>query len=117
MFKLLKYLKDYKKESLFAPLFKMLEACFDLLVPLVVAAIIDNGIAENDTAYILKMGGVLLLLAAIGLTFSITAQYFAAKAAAGFGRGLRHDLFKHIGGLSYTQIDQYGPSTFITRMT
>ena len=90
MFKLLKYLKDYKKESLFAPLFKMLEACFDLLVPLVVAAIIDNGIAENDTAYILKMGGVLLLLAAIGLTFSITAQYFAAKAAAGFGRGLRH---------------------------
>ena len=113
MFKLLKYLKDYKKESLFAPLFKMLEACFDLLVPLVVAAIIDNGIAENDTAYILKMGGVLLLLAAIGLTFSITAQYFAAKAAAGFGRGLRHDLFKHIGGLSYTQIDQYGPSTLL----
>lgn len=117
MFKLLKYLKDYKKESLFAPLFKMLEACFDLLVPLVVAAIIDNGIAENDTAYILKMGGVLLLLAAIGLTFSITAQYFAAKAAAGFGRGLRHDLFQHIGGLSYTQIDLCGPSTFITRMT
>jgi multidrug ABC transporter, permease/ATP-binding protein len=117
MFKLLKYLKDYKKESFFAPLFKMLEACFDLLVPLVVAAIIDNGIAENDTAYILQMGGVLLLLAAIGLTFSITAQHFAAKAAAGFGRGLRHDLFKHIGGLSYTQIDQYGPSTFITRMT
>lgn len=117
MIRLLMYLKDYKKESFFAPLFKMLEACFDLFVPLVVAAIIDNGIKENDTVYILKMGGVLLLLAAIGLTFSITAQHFAAKAAAGFGRGLRHDLFKHIGGLSYTQIDQYGPSTFITRMT
>lgn len=117
MFRLLEYLKDYKKESFFAPLFKMLEACFDLFVPLVVAAIIDNGIKENDTVYILKMGGVLLLLAAIGLTFSITAQHFAAKAAAGFGRGLRHDLFKHIGGLSYTQIDQYGSSTFITRMT
>lgn len=117
MIRLLMYLKDYKKESFFAPLFKMLEACFDLFVPLVVADIIDNGIKENDTVYILKMGGVLLLLAAIGLTFSITAQHFAAKAAAGFGRGLRHDLFKHIGGLSYTQIDQYGSSTFITRMT
>lgn len=114
---LLKYLKNYKKESFFAPLFKMLEACFDLIVPLVVAAIIDNGIKNNDTSYVLKMGGVLILLAFVGLAFSITAQYFAAKASAGFGRELRHELFSHIQGLSYTQIDKHGVSTFITRMT
>lgn len=117
MFKLLRYLKDYKKESFLAPLFKMLEACFDLLVPLVVAAIIDNGIAKGDTGYVWKMGGVLVLLAILGLAFSITAQYFAAKASAGFGKRLRHDLFQHIEGLSYTQIDKHGASTFITRMT
>lgn len=117
MFKLLRYLKDYKKESVLAPLFKMLEATFDLLVPLVVAAIIDNGIAEKNVNYVLKMGGVLVALAVIGLAFSITAQYFAAKASAGFGKKLRHDLFEHIGKLSYTQIDKHGASTFITRMT
>lgn len=117
MFKLLRYLKDYKKESVLAPLFKMLEATFDLLVPLVVAAIIDNGIAGRNVNYVLKMGGVLVALAVIGLAFSITAQYFAAKASAGFGKKLRHDLFKHIGQLSYTQIDKHGASTFITRMT
>jgi ABC-type multidrug transport system fused ATPase/permease subunit len=117
MFSLLKYLKDFKKETVCAPLFKMLEACFDLLVPLVVAAIIDKGIADNDTGYVLKMGGVLILLAIVGLAFSITAQYFAAKASAGFGKQLRHDLFKHIETLSYTQIDKYGSSTLITRMT
>lgn len=117
MFQLLRYLKEYKKESFLAPLFKMLEACFDLLVPLVVATIIDNGIAKRDVSYVWKMGGVLLLLAVVGLAFSITAQYFAAKASAGFGRRLRHDLFQHIEGLSYTQIDKYGASTFITRMT
>lgn len=117
MFRLLRYLKDYKKESFLAPLFKMLEACFDLLVPLVVAAIIDYGIARKNIGYVWKMGGVLVLLAVIGLAFSITAQYFAAKASAGFGKRLRHDLFQHIEELSYTQIDKYGASTFITRMT
>lgn len=114
---LLKYLKDFKKESFFAPLFKMLEACFDLAVPLVVAALIDNGIKYDDKTYVLKMGGLLILLAFVGLAFSITAQYFAAKASAGFGKQLRHELFKHIQGLSYSQIDKYGTSTFITRMT
>lgn len=117
MFRLLRYLRDYKKESFLAPLFKMLEAYFDLMVPLVVATIIDNGIAKKDSNYVLKMGGVLLILAVVGLAFSITAQYFAAKASAGFGKRLRHDLFQHIEGLSYTQIDNYGASTFITRMT
>lgn len=114
---ILKYLKNYKKESCIAPLFKMLEAIFDLLVPLVVAKIIDDGIAREDTTYVLKMGGVMLLLAALGLTFSITAQYFAAKAAAGFGREIRHALFGHIQKLSYTQLDTQGTSTLITRMT
>ena len=117
MFQLFRYLKDYKKESVLAPLFKMLEACFDLLVPLVVASIIDSGIAKRDIPYVWKMGGVLLILAIVGLAFSITAQYFAAKASAGFGKRLRHDLFTHIESLSYTQIDKYGASTFITRMT
>lgn len=117
MFQLFKYLKDYKKESVLAPLFKMLEACFDLLVPLVVASIIDSGIAKRNIPYVWKMGGVLLILAIVGLAFSITAQYFAAKASAGFGKRLRHDLFTHIESLSYTQIDKYGASTFITRMT
>ena len=117
MLRLFRYLKDYKKESFLAPLFKMLEATFDLLVPLVVAKIIDNGIAGSDSNYVLKMGGVLILLAMLGLTFSIIAQYFAAKASAGFGKQLRHDLFKHIGTLSYTQIDEHGASTFVTRMT
>ncbi len=117
MIQLLKYLRHFKRESVLAPLFKMLEAGFDLLVPLVVAQIIDKGIAEKNTKYVLEMGGVLLLLAFVGLAFSITAQYFAAKASAGFGKELRHDLFRHIQGLSYTQIDKYGTSTFITRMT
>lgn len=117
MFRLLKYLNSYKKESVLAPLFKMLEACFDLMVPLVVASIIDSGIAKRDIPYVWKMGGVLLILAIVGLAFSITAQYFAAKASAGFGKKLRHDLFGHIESLSYTQIDKYGASTFITRMT
>lgn len=117
MKQLLKYLRNYKKESLLAPLFKMLEAAFDLMVPLVVASIIDTGIALNDTSYVLKMGGVLLLLAFVGLAFSITAQFFAAKAAAGFGTELRHALFSHIQRLSYTQIDKQGTATLITRMT
>ena len=114
---LLKYLKNYKKESVFAPLFKMLEASFELFVPLVVAKIIDNGIAKGDNIYVLKMGGALLLLAIIGLTCSLTAQYFAAKAAEGFGTEVRHALFKHIQTFSYDEIDRLGSSTLITRLT
>ena len=114
---LLKYIKDYRKESILAPLFKMLEASFELLVPLVMAAIIDNGIANSDTSYILKMGGVLVLLAAVGLASSVTAQYFSAKAAVGFATKLRNALFSHIQGLSYTELDTIGPRTLITRMT
>ena len=114
---LLKYIKDYRKESILAPLFKMLEASFELLVPLVMAAIIDNGIANSDTSYILKMGGVLVLLAAVGLASSVTAQYFSAKAAVGFATKLRNALFSHIQSLSYTELDTIGTSTLITRMT
>ena len=114
---LLVYLNDYKKESVFAPLFKMLEASFDLLVPLVMAAIIDNGIARGDIPYILKMGLVLIALGLIGLTCSITAQFFAAKAAVGFATKLRHSLFGHVQSLSFTELDTVGISTLITRLT
>lgn len=114
---LLKYIKDYRKESILAPLFKMLEASFELLVPLVMAAIIDNGIADSDTPYIFRMGAVLVLLAAVGLASSVTAQYFSAKAAVGFASKLRNALFSHIQGLSYTELDTIGTSTLITRMT
>ena len=114
---LLKYLKDYKKETILAPLFKMLEASFELFVPLVMAAIIDTGIANGDKGYILKMGAILVALAVIGLTCSVTAQYFSAKAAVGFATKLRHALFSHIQSLSYTELDTMGTSTLITRMT
>ena len=114
---LLKYLKDYKKETILAPLFKMLEASFELFVPLVMAAIIDTGIANGDKGYILKMGAILVALAVIGLTCSVTAQYFSAKAAVGFATKLRHALFAHIQSLSYTELDTMGTSTLITRMT
>lgn len=117
MRKLLKYLKDYKLESVMGPLFKMLEASFELFVPLVMAKIIDIGIKNQDTGYILTMGGVLVLLGVVGLACSLTAQYFSAKAAVGFGTGLRNDLFRHINGFSYTEIDTVGTSTLITRMT
>lgn len=112
-----KYMKDYKKESILAPLFKMLEASFELMVPLVMVAIIDSGIENGDTAYILRMGAVLVLLAAVGLISSVTAQYFSAKAAVGFATQLRNALFSHIQGLSYTELDTIGTSTLITRMT
>lgn len=114
---LLIYLKDYKKETVLAPLFKMLEASFELFVPLVMAAIIDTGIADGDKGYILKMGGILVLLAVVGLTCSVTAQFFSAKAAVGFATKLRHALFSHIQGLSYKELDTMGTSTLITRMT
>lgn len=114
---LLKYLNNYKKESVLAPFLKMTEAGFELFVPLVIAGIIDVGIVGEDKAYIYKMGGILLLLAIVGLTVSITAQYFAAKAATGFSYELRHSLFKHIQSLSFTELDEEGTSTLITRMT
>ncbi len=117
MKKLLVYLKDYKKESVLAPLFKMLEASFELIVPLVVTAIIDVGIADRNSGYILKMCLVMVALGLIGLVCSVTAQYFAAKAAAGFGTRVRHQLFAHIQTFSFTEIDQAGTSTLITRMT
>lgn len=114
---LLKYLKHYKLESVLGPLFKLLEASFELLVPLVMAKVIDVGIKSQDSSYILKMGGLLVFLGIIGLASSITAQYFAAKAAAGFGTSLRNDLFAHINKLSYREIDTVGTATLITRMT
>lgn len=114
---LLKYIKDYKKESVLAPLFKMLEASFELMVPLVMASIIDRGIANADTAYIIKMGLILVLLAAVGLISAVTAQYFSAKAAVGFATKLRSALFSHIQNLSYTELDTIGTNTLITRMT
>lgn len=117
MRKLLIYLRDYKKECVLAPLFKLLEASFELIVPLVMAAIIDKGIAVSDRPYIFRMGGVLVLLALIGLTCSITAQFFAAKAAVGFSTKLRYALFSHIESLSFSEMDTIGTSTLITRMT
>ncbi len=117
MKRLMKYLSDYKKESVLAPLFKLLEAFFELLVPLVMANIIDRGIAQKDMGYIGRMGLCLLTLAVVGLVSSITAQYFAAKAAVGFSTKLRQALFDHIQGLDFTNIDKAGTSTMITRMT
>ena len=117
MKKLLVYLKDYKKESVLGPLFKLLEATFELIVPLVMAAIIDTGVATGDKSYIMKMCMVLVLFAVIGLTCSVTAQYFAAKAAVGFATKLRHALFAHIESLSFTEMDTVGTATLITRMT
>ena len=117
MKKLLVFLRDYKKESVLAPLFKLLEASFELFVPLVMAKIIDVGIGTGDNSYVLKMCGVLILLAFIGLTCAITAQYFAAKAAVGFATKLRHALFEHIQKLSFDELDRIGTSTLITRMT
>lgn len=114
---ILRYLKAYKKESILAPLFKMLEAAFELLIPIVMANIIDVGISSGDVGYVIKMCLVMILLGIIGLACSITAQYFSAKAATGFGTALRNDLFKHITSLSYTEIDTIGTSTLLTRMT
>ena len=117
MKRLLKYLKDYTKESILAPLFKLLEAGFELFVPLVMAKIIDQGIANRDGGTILRMGLCLVLLASVGLASSVTAQFFAAKAAVGFATKLREALFGHIQSLSFTNIDKAGTSTMITRMT
>lgn len=111
------YIRGYKKECVLAPLFKMLEATFELFVPLVVSGIIDNGIGNNDKDYIIKMCLMLIGLALIGLVCSITAQYFSAKAAVGCATGMRHHLFKHIQSLSFTEMDKIGASTLVTRMT
>lgn len=117
MKKLLYFMKDYKKESVLAPLFKMLEAFFELFVPLVVASIIDDGIVPKDSEHIIRMCLLLLVLAAVGLTCSITAQYFAAKSAVGAATGIRYELFTHIQTLGYEEMDTVGTSTLITRMT
>lgn len=114
---IIKYLRHYIKESILAPLFKMLEASFELFVPLVMAAIIDTGIKNSDKPYIFKMGMVLVGLAIVGFISALTAQYFAAKAAVGFGKELRGDLYRHINTLSYSEIDKIGTSTLITRLT
>ena len=117
MSKLLRYIKGYEKQTILAPLFKMLEACFELFVPLVVAGIIDTGIKNADTVYIWQRCGLLVLLAAVGLACSLTAQYFSATAALGFGTALRRDLFRHIDTLSYSELDGIGTPTLVTRMT
>lgn len=117
MKRLLVYLKDYKKECILAPLFKMLEAIFELFVPLVMAAVIDVGIAKKDNSYIIKMCMVMVVLGLVGLLCSVTAQYFSAKAAAGFGTNVRHALFDHIQKFSFSSLDRIGTSTLITRMT
>lgn len=117
MKKLLCYLKGYEKETVLAPLFKMLEALLELFVPLVMAAVIDTGIAHRDSLYIVKMCLLLVALGAVGLACSVTAQFFAAKAATGFSTKLRHELFLHIQGLSYTEMDKIGTATLIARMT
>lgn len=114
---LLIYLKDYKKESIIGPLFKLLEATFELIVPVIMARIIDIGIKNQDTLYIWKMGAVLVIFGILGLTCSLLAQYFAAKAAVGFGTALRHDLFWHIENLSHAEVDKAGSSTLVVRMT
>lgn len=117
MFKLRKYLGNYKKESIIGPLFKLLEACFELLVPLVMARIVDVGIRNMDIPYIMKMCAVMVAFGVLGLACSLTAQYFAAKAATGFGTALRQDLFQHINRFSYTELDTIGTSTLVTRIT
>ena len=117
MKRLLVFLKDYKKETVLAPLFKLLEASFELMIPLVVAAIVDQGIGQGNLNYVYKAGGIMILLGIIGLIAAVSAQFFAAKAAVGFATGLRSALFQHIQSLSYTEIDQVGTSTLITRLT
>lgn len=117
MFKLIKYLRGYIKECIMAPLFKFLEACFELTVPVIMAHIIDTGIAGSDREYILKMCGLLVLMGILGLCSALTAQFFAAKAAYGFGTAVRRDMFKKINSLSMSQLDKFGTSSLITRIT
>lgn len=117
MLKLIKYLKGYTLQSILAPLFKFLEACFELTVPIVMANIIDIGVKNSDGGYVWKMGAVLIILGVLGLAAAITAQYFSAKAALGFGTALRRDFYRHLNTLSHAEIDKIGTSTMITRIT
>ena len=117
MRKLIPYLRGYGRESVFGPLFKLLEVCFELVVPMVMAAIIDRGIQNRDVGYILSMGGLLVIFGVLGLCSSVTAQYFAAKAAYGFGTALRRDMFAHINRLSFSELDEVGTASLITRIT
>lgn len=117
MFKLFRYLKNYKLQSIIGPVFKLIEVCFELAVPMVMANIIDIGIANGDKGYIFKMGGLLVLFGILGLVCALTAQYFAAKASLGFASALRSDLFRHINRFSYAEIDSIGSHTLVTRMT
>ena len=117
MGKLLRFLKGYEKESVLGPLFKLLEATLELFVPLIVASLIDVGIANKDIGYVIKMFIFLVVLGVVGLAFSLTAQFFAAKAAVGFVKKIKHALFKHMEELSYTEIDRLGTSAMINRMT
>ena len=117
MLRLLKYLRNNKAQSVIAPLFKFIEAVFELLVPVIMAQIIDVGVANGDKEYILKRGAVLVLFGVLGLACALTAQYFAAKASFGFGTALRSDLYRHFTKLSYAEIDKTGASTLINRLT
>ena len=117
MKKILVYLKNYKKELILGPFFKLLEAVFELIVPLVMAKIIDNGIGNNDSGYILRMSGLIVILGICGLGFALTCQYLAAKCAYGFGTELRTALYKHINSLSYSGIDKVGTASLVNRLT
>jgi len=117
MKKILGFLKNYKKELIFGPFFKLLEAIFELSVPLVMSKIIDNGIKNNDSGYIIKMSGLIVLLGVCGLAFALTCQYLASKCAYGFGTELRKSLYKHINSLSYSSIDKIGTSSLVNRLT
>ena len=117
MFRLFRYLKNYKKESIIGPVFKLTEVCFEMIVPLIMANIIDVGIKNSDKPYIYKSGIILVVLGILGLVCALTAQYYAAKASNGFGTELRRDLFRHINTLSYSEIDKLGSHTLVTRMT
>ncbi len=117
MRKLLKFLKNYKKELIFGPFFKLLEAIFELIVPIVMSKIIDNGIYNNDSGYIIRMSGLIVLLGVCGLGFALTCQYLASKCAYGFGTELREALYKHINTLSYSSIDKIGTSSLVNRLT
>lgn len=117
MIKLFRYLKNYKKQVIFGPMFKIIEAIFELIVPLVMAAIIDNGIANNDKNYILKMGLVLVVLAVVGLCSTLCCQFLASRASQGYGTDLRNEVFSHINKLSYSEIDKFGSSSLVNRMT
>ena len=117
MKKLLKYMKGYGRECVLGPLFKLLEASFELMIPLVVASIVDKGIGQADNGHVVKMCLVMILLGIVGLVSAVTAQYFAAKAAVGFATRLRHAVMTHLLGLSYTEIDALGTATMVTRMT